>query len=538
MDKTKKKKTLAIVISCVVVILAAVILYIAFGVIGTDSKVVYGQSNLVNANKNGSNTTVIDVNTNYQVMNGFGASACWWSQDVGAWDNADEIMQALYDSDKGIGLNIYRYNLGAGSKNDTHILTENRRTECFLNADGTYNFNNDKNAQACLELAKKYAGKDMRLTLFCNSAPVYLTKNGASYCTPYKNEDEPWISNLDKSKYPDFADFCYNSAQYFVNKGYRVTSVSPINEPQYNWAAWYNDDNTYSVNQEGCYYSKYEARDLLKTFVKKFKGSDLDKKGVKVSMFESGSMEGDDSSCAAYMDCILGRGPKYVFKNAKLRKYFKEVSMHSYWSGADTKKNAEKYISDKYSKYSVAATEYCQMTDDKNTGVYDLIAKEKNGTNGTSIKYGVAMANTIVDDLTIMNANEWDWWTACSYGTYTDGLIYLDEDNHENLDFSKRYYCLGNFSKFIKEGAVRVACSSGVKNVRSVAFVNEDNTVVTVYVNNNDKKSYTTIDCEGDYAVYTTDRDNDIAKTDFGKAKKVKVSLPASSVVTVVYEAK
>lgn len=538
MDKTKKKKTLAIVISCIVVILAAVVLYIAFGVIGTDSKVVYGQSNLVNANKNGSNTTVIDVNTNYQVMNGFGASACWWSQDVGAWDNADEIMQALYDFDKGIGLNIYRYNLGAGSKNDTHILTENRRTECFLNADGTYNFNNDKNAQACLELAKKYAGKDMRLTLFCNSAPVYLTKNGASYCTPYKNEDEPWISNLDKSKYPDFADFCYNSAEYFVNKGYRVTSVSPINEPQYNWAAWYNDDNTYSVNQEGCYYSKYEARDLLKTFVKKFKGSDLDKKGVKVSMFESGSMEGDDSSCAAYMDCILGRGPKYVFKNAKLRKYFKEVSMHSYWSGADTKKNVENYISDKYSKYSVAATEYCQMTDDKNTGVYDLIAKEKNGTNGTSIKYGVAMANTIVDDLTIMNVNEWDWWTACSYGTYTDGLIYLDEDNHENLDFSKRYYCLGNFSKFIKEGAVRVACSSGVKNVRSVAFVNEDNTVVTVYVNNNDKKSYTTIDCEGDYAVYTTDRDNDIAKTDFGKAKKVKVSLPASSVVTVVYEAK
>lgn len=538
MDKSKKKKTLAIVISCIVVILVAVVLYIAFGVIGTDSKVVYGQSNLVNANKNGSNTTVIDVNTNYQVMNGFGASACWWSQDVGAWDNADEIMQALYDSDKGIGLNIYRYNLGAGSKKDTHILTENRRTECFLNADGTYNFNNDKNAQACLELAKKYAGKDMRLTLFCNSAPVYLTKNGASYCTPYKNEDEPWISNLDKSKYPDFADFCYNSAEYFVNKGYRVTSVSPINEPQYNWAAWYNDDNTYSVNQEGCYYSKYEARDLLKTFVKKFKGSDLDKKGVKVSMFESGSMEGDDSSCAAYMDCILGRGAKYVFKNAKLRKYFKEVSMHSYWSGADTKKNAEKYISDKYSKYSVAATEYCQMTDDKNTGVYDLIAKEKNGTNGTSIKYGVAMANTIVDDLTIMNANEWDWWTACSYGTYTDGLIYLDEDNHENLDFSKRYYCLGNFSKFIKEGAVRVACSSGVKNVRSVAFVNEDNTVVTVYVNNNDKKAYTTIDCEGDYAVYTTDRDNDIAKTDFGKAKKVKVSLPASSVVTVVYEAK
>ncbi|MFQ8670878.1 MAG: hypothetical protein ACLR9J_09925 [Eubacterium sp.] len=44
MDKTKKKKTLAIVISCIVVILAAVVLYIAFGVIGIDGKVEYRQS--------------------------------------------------------------------------------------------------------------------------------------------------------------------------------------------------------------------------------------------------------------------------------------------------------------------------------------------------------------------------------------------------------------------------------------------------------------------------------------------------------------
>ena len=59
MDKTKKKKTLAIVISCIVVILAAVVLYIGFGVIGTDSKVVYGQSNLVNANKDGDRKSVV-----------------------------------------------------------------------------------------------------------------------------------------------------------------------------------------------------------------------------------------------------------------------------------------------------------------------------------------------------------------------------------------------------------------------------------------------------------------------------------------------
>ena len=90
---------------------------------------------------------------------------------------------------------------------------------------------------------------------------------------------------------------------------------------------------------------------MLKTFVKKFKGSELDKSGVKVSMFESGAMEGQGSTAMAYMDCILGKGPKYVFKNAALRKYFDEVSMHSYWSDTDTKKATADYISEKYSKF-------------------------------------------------------------------------------------------------------------------------------------------------------------------------------------------
>lgn len=60
------------------------------------------------------------------------------------------------------------------------------------------------------------------------------------------------------------------------------------------------------------------------------------------------------------------------------------------------------------------------------------------------------MANTIVDDLTIMNANEWDWWTACSYGTYTDGLIYLDEDNHEISIFQRDITASAIFQNSLK----------------------------------------------------------------------------------------
>lgn len=533
MAKSKRSK---IVLSIIIVILTAVtgfLAYYVFGVAGIDEKRTYGQSDAVIQNTS-TGKTVLDDTVTYQTMNGFGASACWWSQDIGKWENSEEILSYLYDSEKGIGLNIYRYNLGAGSKGDDRILTENRKTECFLQADGTYDFSADKDAQSCLAAAKRLAGDDLRVTLFCNSPPVSLTKNGASYSSASKDENAPWISNIDESNYDKFADFCYNSADYFLGKGYRVTDVSPINEPQYNWQAWFNEDGSYSAKQEGCYYSKTDATAVYNAMIDKFAGSEVDGLGCKVSMFESGAVEGEGTTCTAYIDCMLGKGPKYVFKNKDLRNYFDTISMHSYWSSAETKQQAAEYLSDKYSKYDVVCTEYCQMTGDRNSGVFDLISKEKNGTSGLTIDYGIAMAKVIVDDLTILNAKEWDWWTACSYDVYPDGLIYLNPDNHKDIKASKRLWCLGNFSKFIEEGATRIACSSGVDSLSSCAFVNKDNSTVVVYVNDTDKDKTTALESISPYSVYTTSADCDLEKTSAGAAGEINVSVPAMSVVTVL----
>ena len=494
------------------VILAAG-LYVVFGVIGVESKRTYDVSEAVNGNIN-TNVTVIDRSVKYQTMNGFGASSCWLSQDVGGWENREEILSYLYDSEKGIGLNIYRYNLGAGTKGDERMLIEGRKTECFLQPDGSYDFTADQNAQNALATANMLAGGRLRVTLFCNSAPVYMTENGAGYCSPVADYNQPKVSNLAEENYEAFADYCYKCAEYFMNKGYRVTSLSPVNEPQYDWRAWYNSEGTYSVNQEGCYYSETQTRDLLNVMVKKFENSELEEKGCKISMFESGSIEGEGSACAAYLDCILGRDSDYVFKNSRLRKYFTSVNMHSYWSSAETKAAAAEYFADNYSNYDIVCSEYCQMTEDTNTGVYDLI-NTSGGTNGLTAEYGVAMANVIMDDLTILNAVEWNWWLGYSYGVYTDGLIYVNENDHSDIQTSKRLWCLGNFSKFIEEGAVRLACSSGTEGLRCVAFENTDGSTVIVYVNSGDKALETKIPA-GDlksYDVYTTDARHDLELT-------------------------
>ena len=118
--------------------------------------------------------TVIDLNKTYQTFNGFGASACWLSQEIGGWKNAKDILSLLYGKENGIGLNIYRYNLGAESKNDSTIFGITRRTDGFMKKDKSYDFTADKNAQHALKIAKELAGNDLRVTLFCNSPPKHI----------------------------------------------------------------------------------------------------------------------------------------------------------------------------------------------------------------------------------------------------------------------------------------------------------------------------------------------------------------------------
>lgn len=49
-----------------------------------------------------------------QILHGWGTSACWWSQYCSEPETQDKIVSLLYGSD-GLGLNIYRYNIGGGT---------------------------------------------------------------------------------------------------------------------------------------------------------------------------------------------------------------------------------------------------------------------------------------------------------------------------------------------------------------------------------------------------------------------------------------
>ncbi len=490
-----------------------------------DYSLIVSQYNNLNAS---SHQTTVSPSSTHQEMYGFGASSCWWSQFVGGWDDdkVNEVMKMLYDDEEGIGLNIYRYNLGAGSKDDSALYSIGTRTECFLQSDGTYDWTADANARKCLEVANGYCD-NMRVTLFSNSPPVYYTKTGRAYGAWIADgtafDDIP--CNIDSSNYSKHAAFVVKCGEHFINDlGYRVTDISPINEPEWAWGA-YNSDLT-SAGQEGCHYSKYECRDMYKACISAINSSSI-KNSCEISMFESGQM--GNATFNDYLQIMLGTGTNIFtenkYENKELRNYFTTVGFHSYWSDQTAREaTAAKFSESTFSKYDRVLTEYCQMD---------------GSSSGLGIKYGLDLADTIWQDLTILDAKEWDWWVAVAGGGYMDGLLYINDYTNPNCSkevvTSKRFWVMGNFSKYTTEGSVRIDVSCN-QDMKVCGFKNPDNSITLIYINTTDNDELTYVNGTGlsTFSAYTTDATRDLEEIQAGESVSTPALIPANSVTTVV----
>ncbi len=481
----------------------------------------------------------------------------------------------LYSEEHGIGLDIYRYNLGAGSEDqkDYNLYVSGARTHCFMKSNGTYDWNNDPGAMHCLELAQQF-NPNLKLTLFSNSAPYFMTKNGKTYGA--LNTDSR--SNLDSSKYQEFADFTATCAEHFIDEGYNVTEVSPINEPEWDWAGWYNGDGSQSSNQEGCHFYWNEALDFYNNYMVPTLRNNPKLNGkVDLSVWECAQLNHqwlfnnfiDNHFSSKDYDSMDRWGRKvgngFAAANSNVRGYTNYLATHSYWCSEDDRRIVADTLSGEFYGQKVKCTEYCQMTNDTNTGVLGHIQNE-GSTNGMTIDYGIAMADIMYQDLTTLNAVEWDWWTACAKGVYTDNLILINASNHSDVQPSKRYWCMGNFSKFVNPGAKRIQVdvasdfaqnlhtdrtyhwtfhddnnnisNSGIdKNnyIEQLAFLNADGTVAIIYINNSDTIEYTRVQGSdySKFSTYVTSETMDLRNLQNGNISDA-VCIPARSVTTVV----
>ena len=430
-----------------------------------------------------------------QVFEGFGTSSCWWSQTIDSEETAREIARLLYDDETGLGLDIYRYNIGGGEKDnpDCRIGDVTRRTESFyvLNKEtGEYEFDftRDANARRMLDMAVEYGAKEV--ILFCNSPHFSMTASGhaSGGLTEY-------ASNLPEENYQKFVDYVLTIADWFVSQGYPVSAISPINEPQWKWGGdW--------VGQEGCHYTADETVKVLELFAKEMKKRNSP---YKLNGPESGQMSPEYHE---YIDKF--------FANETINEFCDTFSGHSYWLDNNTwvKSETGKKFAEEYPDKKFEMSEWCELplTIDSRT-----------------IDSGLYMANIIVQDLNLFNAVSWQSWTAVN----GDGLM---EIINGELVIYNRYYAYKQFSNFIMPGMVRIDTMDSFKDnskIASTAFTDGDKTVI-VLVNNAEESQ--NIRLWGSYEnmeIHTTDAEHNCENTYSGEYIREN-NLPSKSITTIV----
>lgn len=464
----------------------------------------------------------LNQNIEYQEFDGFGASSCWWAQICGDSAYADEVAKTLY-SQEGLGLNIYRYNIGGGSKDNPDSRIEGwRAAESFYYYNEStdkyeYDFTRDAAAQKMLDKCLSYGCIDT-VVLFANSPHYSMTVSGQA-----TGGSEEYVSNLPAENYEAYADYFLTIAEYFLEKGVPVKYISPVNEPQWGWGGEW-------VAQEGCHYEKEEVVELFRVFARKIKEKNID---VELMGPESGEV-GEITEW--YFDNL--------YNDPEIRDVLGSLAYHSYWSDTNTfgKANFGTFVRIKYPSFKVDMTEWCELPCQHSNNDFDS---------------ALIMARVISQDIVLSNANSWSAWVGVNGSAigadgekYSDGLLASNADFTE-LYMTARYYAMAHFSKYIPVGSVRISAVSDIfdfavyredgsdsyKNTKSLnvsAFKTPEGKIVCVIVNEGEDRSAQLNITQGAMKVVTSTADEQLKEVYNGSAKS-GVEIPADSITTIIY---
>lgn len=398
-----------------------------------------------------------------QTIHSFGASDSWTAKFIGKWGDLskkDKIADYLFSTDtiangtpKGIGLSLWRFNIGAGSYEQgaaSGISDEWRREECFLNADGTYNWTKQEGARWFLSAAK--ARKVKYLHGFSVSAPVYFTKDGMAH------GGGGTTFNIREGKMPDYASFLTTVSAHF-NFDY----LSPFNEPQWNWGGP-------KASQEGTAATNAEIAAFTKLLGPKLQSAAA---GTKIIIGEAAQLnfltdayQGDRGK--QIENWFNTASPNYIGNVPNVEKV---VAGHSYFTTCPDSNLISTRTALVNKRNAIDPSLGIWQTE---FGVLGNICGSYNGyPRNTSIDYGLYVAKTMHHDLVVANVNSWSWWLAIGPYDYSDALVYINDPtgkiNVKNsktdgvvLD-SKQLWCMGNFSRFVRPGMKRI--SAGIDGI-------------------------------------------------------------------------
>jgi O-glycosyl hydrolase len=445
-----------------------------------------------------------------QTIDNIGASGAWWVNDLQNFTPAVQarVAQLLFSS-KGLDLSSYRYNIGGGG---AAVTTPARAAQDFLNADGTYDWSKDKGGRTFLTYAAKYGVQD--LIGFVNSAPAQWTTNGQSCGGQLKPENES-----------DYAKYIADVTAHFAKQGAKFDYISPFNEPNNNFG---------DCGQEGMQVTVDQRDDIVRAL-----GAEQRARHQKTSIIA------DESSSTVSFSTEV---PQWI-SQPDTAQYVSKLAHHTYNNPNDGQLGNVYETAKTVGKPSWA-TEIC------------CFGKGTTGWNqeyDPTIDNALLMSRIMYKDFASAHDSAFQWWVALAsgYGTdpaarndvgWNDGLVYYDPDyatnGNQTLYFTKRYYALGQYSKFVRPGSVAhnvTGAPSGVevtsydRNGKWVVVVNNQNTTDTsLNLHFNSK-----VPVRAAQAVRTSATENwaKVAKPDVS-GSTVSTTLAARSITTYVLDQK
>ena len=450
--------------------------------------------------KAASQTVTISPTQQYQTIQGWGSSMAWWANIIGGWSTSQKtaLADALFNPTTGIGLNVLRYNFGADGPGNTchNQMQPGGNVPSFEPTAGNYVWTNDAN-QMWFAQAAKARGADI-FEGFSNSAPVWMLNNSCTAGGPNG------VDNLNPAHDADFANFLAAVDKHFHDSfGITLQTIDAFNEPNQSW--WKS-----TGNQEGMAVSTAHQSTIIPLL-----NAALQQNGASAYTAISAP---DDTSISSAISAYNG---------------------YSSTAKADMAQwNTHTYVATDAQRQSAYAT--IGQTDHKRLWMSEWNDGAR-GNQGSQINAALLLSSHILDDEHNLHPSAWVIWQAVNQLGESingdQGLAY--QGPNQSISYPTRYYAMGNYSKYIREGSVMI----GDSDPNSLTTYDASAKTLTI-VTTNSSTSSETINYDlsgfgnaGTTATphQTTASENLVQLSNIGITNKAfSTSLPAQSITTFV----
>jgi O-glycosyl hydrolase len=442
-------------------------------------------------------TVNVSPTQKYQTIQGWGTSLAWWANIIGGWSNSQRtaLANALYSPTTGIGLNVLRYNFGAdGPGNVCHNqMKEGHNVPSFEPTKGNYVWTNDAN-QLWFAQAAKARGADV-FEGFVNSAPAWMLLNSCTAGGPNGAE------NLSTAHYTDFVNYIAAIDKHFHDSfGITLQTVDPFNEPSH---TWWKSTNT----QEGMRVTPSSQSTIIPLLAAALKQNGA-------SAYTSISAPDDNTISQSIND--------YNAYSTTAKADVAQWNTHAYSGSVADRNNA-------YTNIGQAGHKRIWMSE------------WGTGSKGSPIAAALALSNEVLVDEQNLHPSSWVAWQAVNEAGDTAnsdwGLAYRSSNN--TISYPSRYYAMGNYSKFVREGYQVIGNSDGNS---LTAYDASTHSLVIVTTNNATSASSVSYNLSkfsgvgGPATPYQTSSTENLKQLSTIKItnKMLSTSLPAQSITTFV----